>query len=64
MLPDHVGVILLSATVPNAMEFADWIGYVLKCAEYLLKAKLGSLGILVDIIFYTDYTQSNMKPVQ
>uniref|UniRef100_A0A8D0Q1G5 Superkiller complex protein 2 n=1 Tax=Sus scrofa TaxID=9823 RepID=A0A8D0Q1G5_PIG len=27
MLPDHVSIILLSATVPNALEFADWIGY-------------------------------------
>lgn len=26
MLPDHVSIILLSATVPNALEFADWIG--------------------------------------
>jgi antiviral helicase SKI2 len=26
MLPEHISVILLSATVPNAMEFADWIG--------------------------------------
>ena len=26
MLPDHVKIILLSATVPNTMEFADWIG--------------------------------------
>eukprot|EP00727_Mastigamoeba_balamuthi_P013488 m51a1_g8762 putative helicase ski2w (1240) ;mRNA; f:131606-136281 len=26
MLPDHVNLIMLSATVPNAMEFADWIG--------------------------------------
>ena len=28
MLPDHVGIVLLSATVPNTYEFADWIGYV------------------------------------
>ena len=28
MLPEHVGIILLSATVPNTYEFADWIGYV------------------------------------
>lgn len=28
MLPDHVNIILLSATVPNAREFADWVGYV------------------------------------
>jgi len=27
MLPAHVGIILLSATVPNTVEFADWVGY-------------------------------------
>ncbi|XP_038706766.1 DExH-box ATP-dependent RNA helicase DExH11 isoform X2 [Tripterygium wilfordii] len=26
MLPRHVNIILLSATVPNTVEFADWIG--------------------------------------
>jgi antiviral helicase SKI2 len=26
MLPDHVNIILLSATVPNTMEFAAWVG--------------------------------------
>ena len=26
MLPDHVNIILLSATVPNTNEFADWVG--------------------------------------
>eukprot|EP00474_Spongospora_subterranea_P000599 CRZ01057.1 hypothetical protein [Spongospora subterranea] len=26
MLPAHVNVILLSATVPNPLEFADWVG--------------------------------------
>jgi hypothetical protein len=26
MLPAHVNIILLSATVPNTMEFADWVG--------------------------------------
>ncbi len=29
MLPDHVNIILLSATVPNTQEFADWVGCVL-----------------------------------
>jgi antiviral helicase SKI2 len=28
MLPDHVNIILLSATVPNTLEFAGWVGYV------------------------------------
>jgi superfamily II RNA helicase len=26
MLPEHVSIILLSATVPNTKEFADWVG--------------------------------------
>lgn len=26
MLPKHVNIVLLSATVPNTIEFADWIG--------------------------------------
>ncbi|WRX33604.1 DEAD/DEAH box helicase domain - like 8 [Theobroma cacao] len=26
MLPKHINIILLSATVPNTIEFADWIG--------------------------------------
>ncbi len=26
MLPAHVSVVLLSATVPNVMDFADWVG--------------------------------------
>ena len=29
MLPQHVNLILLSATVPNTYELAEWIGYVL-----------------------------------
>lgn len=29
MLPEHVSIILLSATVPNTKEFAEWVGYVL-----------------------------------
>jgi antiviral helicase SKI2 len=28
MLPEHIGIVMLSATVPNAMDFADWVGRV------------------------------------
>ena len=30
LLPDHVNLIFLSATVPNTFEFADWVGRVKK----------------------------------
>jgi len=26
MLPAHVKIIMLSATAPNCVEFADWVG--------------------------------------
>ena len=37
MLPDHVGLIMLSATVPNTQEFAEWIGvFVCECVYVYL----------------------------
>lgn len=36
MLPDHVSIILLSATVPNALEFADWIGRLKRRRIYVI----------------------------
>ncbi|EUD67923.1 adenosinetriphosphatase [Plasmodium inui San Antonio 1] len=30
MLPPHVQILLLSATVPNYLEFADWVGFTKK----------------------------------
>uniref|UniRef100_A0A8C8EVE9 SKI2 homolog, superkiller viralicidic activity 2-like n=1 Tax=Oncorhynchus tshawytscha TaxID=74940 RepID=A0A8C8EVE9_ONCTS len=36
MLPDHVSIILLSATVPNAVEFSEWIGRIKKKHIYVI----------------------------
>ena len=36
MLPQHVNIILLSATVPNSMEFADWVGRIKKHHVYVV----------------------------
>uniref|UniRef100_A0A8C9TTE0 SKI2 subunit of superkiller complex n=1 Tax=Scleropages formosus TaxID=113540 RepID=A0A8C9TTE0_SCLFO len=36
MLPDHVSIILLSATVPNAVEFSEWIGRIKKRSIYVI----------------------------
>ncbi|KAG6547499.1 hypothetical protein Mapa_010947 [Marchantia paleacea] len=35
MLPEHVNMVLLSATVPNTFEFADWIGRTKKKKIYV-----------------------------
>ena len=32
LLPAHVNIIMLSATVPNTLEFADWVGRLVACA--------------------------------
>ena len=36
MLPRHVNVILLSATVPNTLEFADWVGRTKRKKMYVV----------------------------
>nr|KAG5700480.1 hypothetical protein BaRGS_013967 [Batillaria attramentaria] len=36
MLPQHVNIILLSATVPNTMEFADWVGRTKRKPIYVI----------------------------
>lgn len=36
MLPDHVSMIMLSATVPNALEFAQWVGRTKRREIYVI----------------------------
>ncbi|ESO92823.1 hypothetical protein LOTGIDRAFT_232926 [Lottia gigantea] len=36
MLPQHCNVILLSATVPNTMEFANWVGQIKRKKIYVI----------------------------
>ena len=39
MLPAHVTIILLSATVPNTFEFADWVGRTKKKNIYVISTQ-------------------------
>lgn len=34
-LPDHISIVLLSATFKNYMEFADWVGRTKKKKVYV-----------------------------
>ena len=36
LLPDHVNIIMLSATVPNTLAFADWVGRTKKKKIYVI----------------------------
>jgi superfamily II RNA helicase len=36
MLPSHVNFVMLSATVPNTFEFADWVGRTKKKPIYVI----------------------------
>ncbi|PVU94798.1 hypothetical protein BB559_002930 [Furculomyces boomerangus] len=37
MLPDHITLVMLSATVPNTKEFSEWIGRTKKSKVYVIK---------------------------
>ncbi|XP_054711128.1 SKI2 subunit of superkiller complex protein-like [Uloborus diversus] len=53
MLPDHVNLIMLSATVPNTAEFADWLGRIKKRKIYVIS----TLKRPVPLVYYL-YTGS------
>ena len=36
LLPDHVCIVMLSATVPNTLEFANWVGKTKKKKVYVM----------------------------
>jgi len=36
MLPDHVNIVMLSATVPNAKEFGEWVGRTKRKKVYVV----------------------------
>ncbi|KRX03094.1 P-loop containing nucleoside triphosphate hydrolase [Pseudocohnilembus persalinus] len=37
MLPDHINIVMLSATIPNHMDFADWVGRTKRRKIYVQK---------------------------
>jgi antiviral helicase SKI2 len=39
MLPAHVNMVMLSATVPNTLEFADWVGRTKKRPMHVIRSE-------------------------
>ncbi|CRG96647.1 helicase with Zn-finger motif, putative [Plasmodium gallinaceum] len=52
MLPDHVQILLLSATVPNYLEFADWVGFTKKKEVISISTKKRPVPLLHYIYAY------------
>ena len=51
MLPSHVGLILLSATVPNIQQFASWVGRIKK-RKIFVTSTLKEKGLIASAPWY------------
>lgn len=49
MLPDHVKYILLSATVPNTFEFANWVGRTKRKDVYVISTQKRPVPLEINI---------------
>ncbi|ETW55035.1 hypothetical protein PFUGPA_02857 [Plasmodium falciparum Palo Alto/Uganda] len=52
MLPHHVQILLLSATVPNYLEFADWVGFTKQKEVISISTKKRPVPLLHYIYVY------------
>lgn len=39
LLPDHINIVMLSATIPNHNEFAEWVGKIKQRPIYVMSTK-------------------------
>jgi antiviral helicase SKI2 len=39
LLPDHINIVMLSATIPNHLEFAEWVGKIKRRPIYVMSTK-------------------------
>lgn len=59
MLPDHIGIILLSATLPNIEEFADWVGRTKERPIYVVQTLYRPVPLE-----YSLFTGNSMKTIK
>lgn len=48
MLPPHITIVMLSATVPNVMDFADWVGRTKNRVVYVTGVGVGREAMQAD----------------
>lgn len=60
MLPPHITIVMLSATVPNVMDFADWVGRTKNRIVYVTGVtRGGGGGGLVLVVVLSETTLSH-----
>ena len=50
LMPDHVGLIFLSATTPNVMDIADWIGRTKRKRVFIMETQVRPVPLRYDLL--------------
>lgn len=59
LLPDHVNIIMLSATVPNALEFSNWVGMTKRKKVYVISTS--KRPVPLEHYLYTGHNEETKK---
>lgn len=59
LLPDHVNIIMLSATVPNALEFSNWVGLTKRKKVYVISTS--KRPVPLEHYLYTGHNEETKK---
>ena len=51
LLPDHVNMIFLSATTPNVVDIADWIGRTKQRPIYIMSTQYRPVPLEYDLLY-------------
>lgn len=50
LMPDHVGLIFLSATTPNVLDIADWIGRTKRKKVFIMETQVRPVPLRYDLL--------------
>ncbi|CAG2099937.1 unnamed protein product, partial [Medioppia subpectinata] len=53
MLPKHICLVMLSATIPNSMEFSEWVGRTKERCIYVISTE--KRAVPLEFVIYSDF---------
>ena len=57
MLPPHVKLVLLSATVPNVLEVAEWVGRTRRTQVYVIETKKRPVALAHNLYYKGEFKE-------